>query len=651
LKSFFILDLVTSIPVELLFDEGASFNKLFRLLRFPRFVKILKFERLLVSQSLKYYIRINGALIKSVILGAITLILLHISTCVWCFLGLYDESDNTTWVYQYGLQNDDKSELYAKSFYFMLVTLATVGYGDMLPRTNLEIVFIIFWMVIGVLFYSLVVGLLSAIFTDRNTKAAVLARQTNHLYSVGASLKIAPSLINLMANALANNSNKSTYFNLDPNQEVLGGLPVDLKYDFLHSLYGPLIQGNAFFKDSNKSFIIRIIPLLRPLFLSAGTKVFVEGSYSRGVYLLEEGSVEMSVSLNPAKLNNRMKIYGNSARNRRVFRSIEEFNEEDSKEERVAFKLMTGGAFFGDTDVTERRNRLFTVTTLTDSQFFVLNRTDFETVIVDEFPSIFEGMKALGRRRDKDDMLKISKALQEKFSTSSMSEMDIKIKTVLSSLEICKHNRNNEYRLKPLKAMYQDIKEQNMLDEFMHTKRKNEEKTRSDSDDARFSEIESDDLTTMHQETSKIGEHLQTRTQNTDQSGMTPRKLRNLEKRANILQNPSKFQSALSLLHNLGTMGSQRQAPLSFQKQDSVQSNSVNGVLKPKVIKVEERYLTSLEEEVRNSRGAINGNIKRAEAQLERLEAILEDMHRTEIELESSHYYTLDSDEPEEPNN
>lgn len=647
LKSFFIIDLLTSIPLELIIDEGASFNKLLRLLRFPRFIKILKFEKLLVSNRLKYFVRINGALIKSLILGIITLILLHISSCVWCFLGLYDEADNISWVHQYGLQNHSPSELYFISLYFMLVTLTTVGYGDLLPRTNTEIIFIIVWMLTGVVFYSLAVGLISAIFTDRNTKAAVLARQTNQLYSISASLKIKPGLTALMIEALANNSNKSTYFTLDPHHEVLDGLPIGLKYDFLYSLYGPLIQGNAFFKDSNKSFIIRIIPLLRPYHISAGNNVFTEGGYSRCLYLLEEGLVEMSVSLNPANLKNRVKVYGGSNRLENLT-NTEEMNileAEDLKEERVAFKIMTGGAFFGDSDIIERRSRLCTAQAISDCHLYVLNRTDFESVVVDEFPDLFNELKALGRKRDKDDLNKISKALKLKFSTSSMSEMDNKIKTVLKSLEICKKTKNAEYNLKPLKKMYEDIKEKNLFDEFMHAKGKKQENKDSDSD-INYTDIDSDHLTNMHEETTKIGDILQTKTHNMDQSGMTPRKLRNLEKRINVLQNQGLYQAVNSIAQQFGTKTSPERRPL--QQMDSIES-SARGLFKPKLVKIEERYLMSLEEQVRDSRTTISTCIQKANSQLQRLEAILEDMHNTEVEMEpSSHYYTFESDGQEE---
>jgi hypothetical protein len=136
LTGFFLLDFISSVPISLMFSDLASFNKLLRIVKIPRFFKIFKFMDFLVTDKILYLIRINGNSIKALILFLVTIIMLHLSTCIWVFLGLYDSDANTSWIYRYKLQDSPNYIVYFAGFYFMFCTLTTVGYGDFSPRDD-----------------------------------------------------------------------------------------------------------------------------------------------------------------------------------------------------------------------------------------------------------------------------------------------------------------------------------------------------------------------------------------------------------------------------------------------------------------------------------------------------------------------------------
>lgn len=78
--------------------------------------------------------------------------LVHISGCIWHYLASMD--DDYSWVLRYGYQNKSNFEKYLGSVYFILTVLFTIGYGNIVPYTTLEKVFVIILMFVGVLVFG-----------------------------------------------------------------------------------------------------------------------------------------------------------------------------------------------------------------------------------------------------------------------------------------------------------------------------------------------------------------------------------------------------------------------------------------------------------------------------------------------------------------
>ena len=70
--------------------------------------------------------------------------------------------------------DSNKSDLYLTSFYFIVTTLVTVGYGDITAYSDSEKVMCIFLMLIGVVSFSFATGAVSSLITSYDSKEAVL---------------------------------------------------------------------------------------------------------------------------------------------------------------------------------------------------------------------------------------------------------------------------------------------------------------------------------------------------------------------------------------------------------------------------------------------------------------------------------------------
>lgn len=53
----------------------------------------------------------------------------HICACVWHGVAFYSNENSMTWIKYYDLSNTDSAIRYNYSFYWVIMTMTTIGYG------------------------------------------------------------------------------------------------------------------------------------------------------------------------------------------------------------------------------------------------------------------------------------------------------------------------------------------------------------------------------------------------------------------------------------------------------------------------------------------------------------------------------------------
>jgi voltage-gated potassium channel len=59
----------------------------------------------------------------------------------------------------------EEYEIYILSIYFMMTTISTIGYGDIVGTTALQRVYVIILMIFGVIFFTLLSGAIASYLT------------------------------------------------------------------------------------------------------------------------------------------------------------------------------------------------------------------------------------------------------------------------------------------------------------------------------------------------------------------------------------------------------------------------------------------------------------------------------------------------------
>lgn len=143
-----------------------------------------------------------------------------------------------------------------------------------------EIVFSVCWMLIGVAFYSLIIGIVSAYFTSKDDKSSLLKKKLLSVEEFGKSLGIPEELQDNMKERIKYASGKLAYLWLNPSEDIFSELNTQLKYEFLVAIHQRLITKCEFFKNKDLSFIVRIVPLLKPMLIPAGEIVWSPNDFA-----------------------------------------------------------------------------------------------------------------------------------------------------------------------------------------------------------------------------------------------------------------------------------------------------------------------------------------------------------------------------------
>lgn len=137
-------------------------------------------------------------------------------------------------------------------------------------------------MILGVAFYSMIIGIISAFFSNKDDMQSLVRKKNVTVEEFCKSFSIKDEIKHRLQDSVVYASSKLSYQWLGPGEEIFGELNVQLKYEFLVAIYQNLIIKCLFFSDKNLSFVVRVVPLLKPMQLKSGEVLWEPGDFSTG---------------------------------------------------------------------------------------------------------------------------------------------------------------------------------------------------------------------------------------------------------------------------------------------------------------------------------------------------------------------------------
>ena len=340
LKGWFKFDVFITVPFDLISSIWSAYA--FRLLRCIRVARVARTVDLFQQSS---PIASHPIGIRLLIFLFFYISGVHLLTCVWVRSDGAKNAETDP--------NPTSTDLYISGIYYVVTTMTTVGYGDILPTTVEHMLLSTFIMIVGAGSYGYVMGNFSRLLV-RSDKLKKETDEKRH--KIGAFMRHygIPWSLQKKTFALFPSMIEKQVYDL---KQVIGNLPPSLAMKLEIFIKIKLLRQTHFLCELPDKILLLLSDRLLTETVDAGCLILRQGTTGREMYIINRGAVE-------------------------IFKR-EETTDPDTgcvQHRQIWLTNLREGQFFGEFALLGSKQRSVSVRSITACSLFILTLDAFDAV-------------------------------------------------------------------------------------------------------------------------------------------------------------------------------------------------------------------------------------------------------------------------------
>ncbi|XP_022837403.1 potassium/sodium hyperpolarization-activated cyclic nucleotide-gated channel 2 isoform X3 [Spodoptera litura] len=307
LRTWFFLDLISSIPLDyifLIFNQVNDFSESFQILHAGRALRILRLAKLLslvrllrlsrlvryVSQWEEVYF-LNMASVFMRIFNLICMMLLigHWSGCLQFLVPMLQGFPPNSWVAINELQEAFWLEQYSWALFKAMSHMLCIGYGRFPPQSLTDMWLTMLSMISGATCYALFLGHATNLIQSLDSSRRQYREKVKQVEEYMAYRKL-PREMRQRITEYFEHRYQGKFFD---EELILGELSEKLREDVINYNCRSLVASVPFFANADSNFVSDVVTKLRYEVFQPGDIIIKEGTIGSKMYFIQEGIVDI----------------------------------------------------------------------------------------------------------------------------------------------------------------------------------------------------------------------------------------------------------------------------------------------------------------------------------------------------------------------
>ncbi|EGR31744.1 hypothetical protein IMG5_102980, partial [Ichthyophthirius multifiliis] len=292
-KHQFLIDIIVITSYFIGYLISSCFMKMFIFLKLYQFQNLKQdiIQRYQVDQRCSHLYRLVSLLLMVVYVA-------HVCGCIFHLISMNEiqRGNLQTWLVDQQIQHDNNLIKYLNSLYFSIITMVTVGYGDIKPVAVLEKIFVIIMVLLGSLVFAYTVNTIGSIFQELAQKEADFNQKR---YEMSVYMRSRQINIDIQVRVMKYMEYIKRQEDDNPikGEQILNCLSNNLKNEIQKDFYGRILKSSKLFnlKFSNE-FLLELSVYFKERVCGPGEIVYQQGCQEENdIYFVQKGTVELII--------------------------------------------------------------------------------------------------------------------------------------------------------------------------------------------------------------------------------------------------------------------------------------------------------------------------------------------------------------------